>query len=147
MTHLTITTSRDSATLLYDDKVIADLKRDEFTGEITLPLTVLADDVLRHYIHAAGNDLDKIHALTKIWEWADENIPEATVVHVDYESEYNDEGGYYWRSDIGFGPSTLDLTPELEDAICDLPYDLDVNLEPEIVPAGEYKKEDRPKVD
>lgn len=96
MTDLTITTSKNTATLYHGERVVGHLKRDEFTGEITLPLSALATDTnIRRELGVAANEADRIDALTGIWGWLDEKVPTAEAFYVEYESEYNDEGGYY----------------------------------------------------
>lgn len=112
-------------------------------GSITIPFSILSDLRVRRSIDVALAEVDKKRALADIWAMIDENWPTLDVQSFSLEwcSEYNDEGGYYWA--IGYaslyGPdeSYIDDDDAQEDFRDGL-YEID--MDQSYLPDGTYSR-------
>ncbi len=115
---LTVKVNNDSADtvdiFLGDHKVGSTIFTSE--GTFQIPLVMLStSDPLRNALRAANNRVDKSNALEGAWAWLAENAPTSKGFNVEWTSEYDDEGGYFWSASFLIDWGNVDEPDDADD--------------------------------
>lgn len=155
MNNLRILFADTGADLFVGEQHIASIDTGDLVvqpGELVIERDTLvkAESAIRELLNQAV----QADRLVEVWAWLAEHAPDAESFNVEYESEYDDQGGYFdvSRSYIGDSVHLEDVlqtnsyvdhngnnvtyNTTVEDAWAD-EWD---NFDPEIFPAGEYTR-------
>jgi hypothetical protein len=110
---------------------------------VTIPIAVLSDPKVRVALEQAFHAVDRDQALDAIWTMIDAEFSDLNVqaFEIEWNSEYDDEGGYFWALDSValYGPNETYIDDdEAQELFRENLYEIDMDRS--YLPDGIYKR-------